>query len=48
MLGTGIGEVAPERAARQMRLAYDTIIGGQGVKGRSARAVLREHRELLA
>src|SRR5665213_3653091 len=48
MLGGGIGEVAPERAARQMRLAYDTIIGGQGVKGRSARAVLREHRELLA
>jgi O-acetyl-ADP-ribose deacetylase (regulator of RNase III) len=47
-LGTGIGEVAPERAARQMRLAYNAIIHGEGGKNRNARAVLSEHRELLS
>jgi O-acetyl-ADP-ribose deacetylase (regulator of RNase III) len=47
-LGTGIGEVAPERAARQMRLAYNAIINGQGVKSRNARAILGEHQELLS
>lgn len=47
-LGTGIGEVTPERAARQMRLAYNAIIHGEGVKNRNARAVLREHHELLS
>lgn len=47
-LGTGIGEVAPERAARQMRLAYNAIIHGEGGKSRNARAVLSEHRELLS
>jgi O-acetyl-ADP-ribose deacetylase (regulator of RNase III) len=47
-LGTGIGEVAPERAARQMRLAYDAIINGEGAKSRNARAILGEHHELLS
>jgi O-acetyl-ADP-ribose deacetylase (regulator of RNase III) len=47
-LGTGVGEVAPERAARQMRLAYDAIINGQGAKSRNARAILGEHQELLS
>ncbi len=47
-LGTGIGGVAPERAARQMRRAYDAIIGGQGTKSSNARTVLREHHELLS
>jgi O-acetyl-ADP-ribose deacetylase (regulator of RNase III) len=47
-MGTGIGDVAPEQAARQMRSAYDAIIGGQGGKARSARAILGEHRELLS
>ena len=47
-LGTGIGEVTPDRAARQMRLAYDAIIEGQGIKSRNARTVLREHHELLS
>jgi O-acetyl-ADP-ribose deacetylase (regulator of RNase III) len=46
-LDTGIGEVTPARAARQMRLAYDAIINGQGTKSRNARMVLSEHRELL-
>ena len=40
-LGTGIGEVAPDRAAVQMRLAYNAIINGEGIKSRNARAVLR-------
>jgi O-acetyl-ADP-ribose deacetylase (regulator of RNase III) len=47
-LGTGIGDVTPERAARQMRLAYNAIIKGEGVKSRNARTVLGEHRELLS
>lgn len=47
-LGTGIGEVSPQRAARQMRLAYDNIIGGQGVKARNAGAIWGEHFELLS
>jgi O-acetyl-ADP-ribose deacetylase (regulator of RNase III) len=47
-LGTGIGGVTPERAARQMRRAYDAIIGGQGTKNRNARTVLREHHELFS
>ena len=46
-LGTGIGGVLPERAARQMRLAYSAIIGGEGIKDRDARTVLKEHHELL-
>ncbi len=47
-LGTGVGEVAPERAARQMQIAYDAIINGQGAKSRNARAILGEHQELLS
>jgi len=47
-LGTGIGEVTPERAATQMWLAYDAIINGEGIKSRNARAVLAEHRALLS
>jgi O-acetyl-ADP-ribose deacetylase (regulator of RNase III) len=47
-LGTGIGGVAPDRAARQMRLAYNAIVNGEGIKSRNARAVLSEHRELLS
>jgi O-acetyl-ADP-ribose deacetylase (regulator of RNase III) len=47
-MGTGVGDVAPEQAARQMRLAYDALIAGQGVRSRSARAILSEHHELLS
>ncbi|WP_246788130.1 macro domain-containing protein [Bradyrhizobium sp. CCBAU 53421] len=47
-LGTGIGAVAPDAAARQMRLAYDAIIGGRGAEKRGARAILREHHEMLS
>lgn len=47
-LGTGVGEVPPERAARQMRFAYNAIISSQGVKGRNAAAIWDEHNELLS
>ena len=46
-LGTGVGGVPPERAARQMRQAYDVVVGGLGVGRRSARDVLAEHHGLL-
>ncbi len=46
-LGTGIGDVPPERAARQMRAAYDAIIAGEGITQKSARELLNSHRELL-
>jgi O-acetyl-ADP-ribose deacetylase (regulator of RNase III) len=47
-LGTGIGGVAPAAAARQMRLAYDAIIKKQSVETRGARAILRQHQEMLS
>jgi O-acetyl-ADP-ribose deacetylase (regulator of RNase III) len=46
--GTGVGKVAPEQAARQMRLAYDAIIKGHGIKRRNTGAILREHREMVS
>ena len=47
-LGTGVGAMPPTRAARQMRLAYDSIFTRQPTERRSARAILREHHELLS
>jgi O-acetyl-ADP-ribose deacetylase (regulator of RNase III) len=47
-LGTGIGAVAPTAAARQMRLAYDAITTSRGSETRSARAILRQHHEMLS
>ncbi|MBR0691163.1 macro domain-containing protein [Bradyrhizobium manausense] len=46
-LGTGIGAMPPARAARQMRLAYDSILAPAPDR-RGARAILREHHELLS
>jgi O-acetyl-ADP-ribose deacetylase (regulator of RNase III) len=46
--GTGVGKMPADRAAAQMRLAYDAIIGGQGTKSRNTGVILREHRELLS
>ncbi|WP_063629446.1 macro domain-containing protein [Bradyrhizobium sp. WSM2254] len=46
-LGTGIGAMPPERAARQMRLAYDSILA-PAPERRSARTILREHHDLLS
>jgi O-acetyl-ADP-ribose deacetylase (regulator of RNase III) len=47
-LGTGVGEVPAERAARQMRRAYDLVIQGEGRKGRNVGAIWGEHQELLS
>jgi O-acetyl-ADP-ribose deacetylase (regulator of RNase III) len=46
-LGTGVGEVPPERAARQMRLAYNAIVLGEGRKAKNAGVIWGEHHELL-
>jgi O-acetyl-ADP-ribose deacetylase (regulator of RNase III) len=46
--GTGVGKVAPQQAARQMRLAYDAIVKGHGVKRRNTSTMLREHREMVS
>jgi len=47
-LGTSVGDMSPERAARQMRVAYDAIIGGAGQRERNAGAIWGEHSDLLA
>ena len=46
-LGTGVGDMPPERAARQMRLAYNAVLGGSGVKERNAGAIWGEHSDML-
>ena len=46
-MGTGIGQVPPERAARQMRHAYDTMIGRGGRDAYDARKIPRTHHDLL-
>lgn len=38
-LGTGVGEVPAERAARQMKQAYNAIIRGDGLKSKNAGAI---------
>ena len=47
-LGTGVGEVPPERAARQMKQAYNAIVRGDGLKSRNAGAIWGEHQELMS
>lgn len=47
-LGTGVGDMPPQRAARQMRVAYDAIIGDAAQKERNAGAIWGEHSDLLA
>jgi O-acetyl-ADP-ribose deacetylase (regulator of RNase III) len=46
--GTGVGKMAPEQAARQMRLAYDAIVKGHGVQARNTGIILREHRDMVS
>lgn len=46
-LGTGVGDMPPERAARQMRLAWDAIIHGYGRRERNAGQIWGEQFELL-
>lgn len=47
-MGTGIGQVPPGRAARQMRHAYDTVVGYGSRAVPSGRQILRKHHDLLA
>jgi hypothetical protein len=46
--GTGVGKVAPEQAARQMRLAYNATVKGHGIKPRNTGAMPREHRDMVS
>jgi O-acetyl-ADP-ribose deacetylase (regulator of RNase III) len=46
-MGPGIGQVPPGRAARQMRHAYDTVIGRGSREAPDARQILRTHRDLM-
>lgn len=47
-MGTGVGDVLPERAARQMRLAYDNIVREQWLKSRNAGTIWGEHQDLMS
>ncbi len=47
-LGTGVGQVQPRHAARQMKVAYNAVVHRQGIRSRNARQILNEHHELLA
>lgn len=46
-LGTGVGEMPPERAARQMRAAYDAVVKRQGNRSRNLGQIWGEHQDLL-
>jgi O-acetyl-ADP-ribose deacetylase (regulator of RNase III) len=46
-LGTGVGEVPPERAARQMKAAYDAVMKGKGSRPRNLGQIWGEHQDLL-
>jgi O-acetyl-ADP-ribose deacetylase (regulator of RNase III) len=46
-LGTGVGDMPPDRSARQMRRAYDAVVGGAGARPRNAGAIWGEHSDLL-
>jgi O-acetyl-ADP-ribose deacetylase (regulator of RNase III) len=47
-LGTGVGDMPPGRAARQMKRAYRAILKGEARKERNVGAILSEHHELIA
>jgi O-acetyl-ADP-ribose deacetylase (regulator of RNase III) len=47
-LGTGVGDMPPGRAARQMKLAYRAILKGEARKERNIGAIWGEHYELVA
>lgn len=46
-LCTGIGEMPAQRAARQMRLAYDTVLKGRGLREQQLGQIWGEHFELM-
>jgi O-acetyl-ADP-ribose deacetylase (regulator of RNase III) len=47
-LGTGIGEIPPRRAARHMKLAFDSVVNEHGRKSRNFGQIWSEHHQLLA
>jgi O-acetyl-ADP-ribose deacetylase (regulator of RNase III) len=47
-MGTGIGEVSPSRAARHMRIAYDSIVDKNRGRKRNVGQIWGEHQELLS
>lgn len=46
-LCTGVGEMPPNRAARQMKAAYESIIRGRGSRSRNLGQIWGEHQDLL-
>lgn len=46
-MGTGVGAMPPQRAARQMRAAWDAIVAGHWQRSRNAGAIWGEHLDLL-
>jgi O-acetyl-ADP-ribose deacetylase (regulator of RNase III) len=46
-LGTGVGDMPPERAARQMKAAYDAVMKGKGNRSRNLGQIWGEHQDLL-
>jgi O-acetyl-ADP-ribose deacetylase (regulator of RNase III) len=47
-LGTGVGDMPPARAARQMKIAYRSILKGEAAQGRNIGAIWGEHHELMS
>jgi O-acetyl-ADP-ribose deacetylase (regulator of RNase III) len=47
-MGTGVGEVNPSRAAKHMRVAYDSILGKNRERRRNVGHIWGEHQELLS
>jgi O-acetyl-ADP-ribose deacetylase (regulator of RNase III) len=46
-LGTGVGEMPPERAARQMKAAYDAVVKRKETRSRNLGQIWGEHQDLL-
>jgi len=46
-MATGIGDMPPRRAARQMRLAYETVLKGRGIRDMQLGQIWGEHFELM-
>jgi O-acetyl-ADP-ribose deacetylase (regulator of RNase III) len=46
-LGTGVGEMPPEKAANQMRSAYAAVVEGHGAKEKNFGTIWGQHQDLL-
>jgi O-acetyl-ADP-ribose deacetylase (regulator of RNase III) len=47
-MGTGVGEVSPLRAARQMKIAYEAILGTNRGRKRNVGLIWGEHQDLMS